>query len=322
MPSEVSPTAGPVQYDRVGPGAVLLIVVLCVIWGVQQVAIKVSIHGGIPPLLQAGVRSAGSAVLVLLWALFRRGHGWRLFARDRTLWPGLAIALIFAGEFAFLYPGLARTSASRGVLFLYTAPFFVALGAHLFIPAERLMARQAMGLVCAFAGIGVAVLGGIESHGHAGTLLGDGLVLVGAALWGASTVLIKANPALLRGGVEKLLLYQLAGSAPLLILLSFVAGETLHPAAVTQMAVVCLLYQIVVVSFASYLAWFWLIVHYPASRISAFSFLTPIFGAAAGALLLGEHISLALVAALVLVIAGLRLVNPAARRRAVAAKQV
>jgi drug/metabolite transporter (DMT)-like permease len=304
------PVSGLERRDHVDLRAVLIVVLLCAIWGVQQVTIKLAIQGGFPPLMQAGLRSAGSAVLVVLWMLRNPRRGSRLLlARDGTFWPGMLIALLFAAEFLFLYPGLARTSASRGVLFLYTSPFFVAIGAHLFIPSERMGMRQTVGLLCAFAGIGVAVMDGLAGHGRAGTLLGDALVTAGAAIWGATTVLIKADPRLQRTPAAKTLLYQLAGSAPMLIVLSFLFGEGFAWSRVTGLALLCLVYQVVVVAFASYLTWFWLIVTYPASRIAAFSFLTPIFGMMAGAVMLHEPVSALLILALLLVIAGLRLVN-------------
>jgi drug/metabolite transporter (DMT)-like permease len=169
--------------------------------------------------------------------------------------------------------------------------------------------RQIAGLLCAFAGIGVAVMDGLTGGGRASTLLGDALVTLGAAIWGATTVVIKAEPRLARTTAAKMLLYQLAGSAPVLIVLSFLFRESFTWNRVTGLAVLCLIYQVVVVAFASYLTWFWLIVTYPASRIAAFSFLTPIFGMAAGAVMLHEPVSVFLVLALLLVIAGLRLVN-------------
>jgi drug/metabolite transporter (DMT)-like permease len=79
--------------------------------------------------------------------------------------------------------------------------------------------------------------------------------------------------------------------------------------ALTGPVLASLAYQIVVVAFASYLTWFWLIAYYPAGRLAAFSFLTPLFGLAAGGLLLGDRISAAMVAAMLLVCFGIYLVN-------------
>lgn len=282
--------------------AMLLMVVLCAAWGLQQVAIKVA-NAGISPVLQAGLRSIGAAILVWAWAATR---GIRLFDRDGTLGPGLLCAALFAGEFAFIYWGLSYTSASRGVVFLYTAPFMVALGAHVFIPGEKLRPLQWLGLACAFAGI-LSAFGESLGLPTKSQLLGDGMLFLGAVLWAATTLVVKGSR-LAKVSPAKTLFYQLAGSALALPFVSLALGEP-GIVALTPLVLACLAYQIVLVAFASYLAWFWLVVHYPAGRLSAFSFLTPLFGVLAGALLLSERVSSALAAALVLVVLGIWLVN-------------
>ncbi|HLI13743.1 MAG TPA: DMT family transporter [Alphaproteobacteria bacterium] len=271
-------------------------------WGVQQVAVKVA-NGGISPLLQAGLRSAGAAILVFAWTWLR---GVRLFERDGSLGLGLLIACLFSGEFALAYWGLDYTTASRGVLFFYTTPFFVALGAHFFIPQERLHRLKVIGLLAAFVGIAIAVADSLELP-TSRELIGDGLLLGAAGLWGATIVVIKGSR-LAQVSPHKVLLYQLAGSAAGLLVASPLIGEP----GITDpswLVLSCLAYQTVLVAFASYLVWFWLIARYPASTISAFAFLTPIFGMIAGAVLLGEHITSLLVAAMLLVAGGIYLVN-------------
>ena len=301
--------------SRLDVPAVLLLTVLCGFWGLQQVAIKVTLAQGLPPALQAGLRSLGSAGLLALWVGVR--EGWpalrRLFAPDRMMWPGLVMGLVFAIEFLLLYFGLARTTASRGVLFLYTSPFFVALGVHLLVPSERLAPRQQLGLLCAFAGVVVAVLDGLRHGG--GSLLGDAMVSGTALLWAGLTVAVRAMPVLRRARPARILMSQLAGSAPLLLIFAASAGEFPALGQATRWAYAILLYQSGVIAFASYLLWYWLMTIYPAAKLSAFSFLTPLFGLAAGALLLGEPVSGGLVAALVFVAAGLHLVNGRPGRR-------
>ena len=294
------------RRQQLDSAAIALMVLLCACWGFNQVAIKVA-NGGISPIFQAGLRSAGSALLVWAWSAHR---GVRLFTRDGTLALGLLIGVLFAGEFVFLYWSLVFTSASRAVLFLYMSPFVVALGAHLLIPGERLRWLQVVGLVCAFAGT-VLAFGDALRFPTYRELVGDGLAFVAALLWGATTVVIKASR-LARIGPHKTLLYQLAVSAILLPILSWGAGEPGIVAA-TPLVLGMLAYQVVVVAFASYLAWFWLISRYPAGRLSSFSFLTPLFGLVAGALILGEPVGWALLLALALVGIGIALVNrPAA----------
>ena len=282
--------------------AIALMVLLCACWGFNQVAIKLA-NAGISPIFQAGLRSAGAALLVWAWSTHR---GVRLFARDGTLILGILIGVLFGAEFVCLYWSLVFTSASRAVLFLYTSPFVVALGAHLLIPGERLRWLQMIGLLCAFAGTALAFGDALRFPTYH-ELLGDGLAFLAAILWGATTLMIKATR-LTTVSPHKVLLYQLGVSAILLPILSWAVGEPGIVAA-TPLVLGMLAYQIVVVAFASYLAWFWLISRYPAGRLSSFSFLTPLFGLLAGALVLAEPIGWALMMALVLVGIGIALVN-------------
>lgn len=282
--------------------AMALMVVLCAAWGLQQVAIKVA-NAGISPVWQASLRSIGAAALVWAWASYK---GIRLFGRDGTLGAGLLSAALFAGEFAFIYWGLNYTAASRGVVFLYTAPFMIALGAHWFLPGERLRPLQWLGLACAFAGV-LAAFGESLGLPTKSQFLGDAMLFVAAVLWAATTLVIKGS-VLAKVSPAKTLFYQLAGSALALPFVSMALGEP-GVIALTPLVLASLAYQTVLVAFASYLAWFWLVATYPAGRLAAFSFLTPIFGVLAGALLLGERISPALGAALGLVAFGIWLVN-------------
>lgn len=282
--------------------AMAMMVLFCAIWGFNQVAVKVAIDGGIPPLLQAGLRSGGAALLLWLWC---RARGKPLFQRDGSLRLGLLAGIGFSGEFALLYLGLEHTSASRGVVFLYTAPFVVAAALHWLVPSERLGLAQRLGLGLAFAGI-LAAFGEGFVRGASG-LVGDALVLGAAVMWGGVTVLVRSSE-LGRLAASKVLFYQLAVSAPVLGLASLLAGEP-GLGQPSGLALVSLAFQVVVVAFASYLGWFWLISLYPAARLSAFSFLAPLFGMGFGALILGEALTLALGVAVVLVGAGIWLVN-------------
>ena len=298
--------------NRLDATAITLMVALCACWGVNQVAIKLA-DAGIEPVFQAGLRSAGAAVLVWAWSRWR---GIPIFTRDGTLGLGLLIAVLFAGEFVFLFWGLVFTTASRAVLFLYMSPFVVALGAHLFIPGERLKGIHVLGLACAFVGVAIAFTDSLRLPTHR-ELLGDGMAFIAALLWGATTVVVKASR-LNRTSPHKVLLYQLGGSAVVLLALSRALGESPTIAA-TPVVLGALAYQIVIVAFISYLSWFWLISRYPAFRLSTFSFLAPLFGLAAGGLLLSEPITASLLAAMALVGLGIYLVNrnPAAGATAI-----
>jgi len=286
--------------------AVSMLLVMCASWGLQQVSIKVA-NAEISPVLQAGLRSAVAAVLVLIWSRLR---GVRLFERDGSLWLGILIAALFGIEFVFLYCGLQYTTASRGILFLFTAPFFVAGAAHFFLPGERLHRVKVLGLLAAFAGVIVAFWQGLTLPTHR-ELIGDAMILLAGALWGATIVLIKATR-LVNLSPHKTLLYQLAGSALMLLPLSPFLGEPgfTRPSA---LAWLCVGYQAVWVAFITYVAWFWLITRYPASSLSAFTCLTPLFGVLAAGILLGEPITATLILSMGLVGVGIYLVNRPAR---------
>jgi drug/metabolite transporter (DMT)-like permease len=289
------------QRSAIDPAAAALLVVLCAVWGAGQVAIKVG-NQGISPLYHATIRSAGAALLVWGWSAWR---GIPLGRRDGTGVYGAIIAILFALEFVCVYWGFMFTTAVRGVLFIYATPFFVALGAHWLFPAERLDGTKIAGLIAAFAGLSLAFADGLRLPTHR-EVLGDVLELAGAALWAATTLIIKA-----RGQAtspHQTLFYQLGGSAMLLGALAVASGE----AGVTRLTgpvVVAVLYQIVAVAFVSYLVWFWMLTRYPASALHAYTFWTPLFGLVAGWLLLSEPVTPALVLAMACVALGIYLVN-------------
>ncbi|MEO8310824.1 MAG: DMT family transporter [Caldimonas sp.] len=284
--------------------AIAALVLCCFLWGLNQVAAKAALPE-IPALWQAALRSSGAAVLVWIWARWR---GIALFARDGTLAGGLLAGALFAAEFFCIFIGLQFTTASRMVVFIYIAPFFVALGMPLIAPAERLGPLQSAGLVLAFAGVAWAFAEGF-SRPAAGPMqwLGDGLGVLAGALWGATTLAIRAT-ALGQASAEKTLLYQLAISG-LLLLVAAAFGAAPLPHRLSALAWSSLAFQTVIVSFASYLMWFWLIRHYPATRLSSFTMLTPVFGLVLGAVLLAEPVTARLLIALATVAGGIFLVN-------------
>lgn len=314
MNTTATSLAGPIPTRRTPDGfAVMLMILLCAIWGFQQVAIK-STNSAVGPILQAGVRSAIATVLVWIWA---RSRGTPLFRGDGTLGAGLLAGLLFAGEFVCIFLGLTLTSASRMAVFLYTAPCFTALGLHLFVAGEHMRRMQWIGVGVAFAGTVLAFADGFTHAGALGTsmlagLAGDALGVLGGALWAATTVVVRAS-SLSHTSASKTLFYQLAVSAVALLALAFALGEG-HAVHVTPLVVASLAYQAVVVAFVSYLTWFWLLTRYMASRLSVFSFLTPLFGVTFGVALLGESFSTRFLLASALVLVGIMLVNAPARR--------
>ena len=282
--------------------AISLLLGCCLFWGLQQVLIKATL-AEIPPMFQASLRLWGATALLWLWCVVRKVP---LFTSDASLKAGLLAGGLFAAEFACIYIGLQHTTASRLTVFLYTSPFWVAVLVPLWVKSERLQGWQWLGLVCAFAGVVFALREGFAGNGAA-TLRGDMLALAAGMLWGLTTVVIRAS-GLSKISAEKLLFYQLAVSAACFPVLSLALGEAwvwrFSPFAITS-----LFLQTVVGAFASYLAWMWMLGHYPATKISVFVFLTPLFALLFGALWLKESITPGLMAALGAVAVGIVLVN-------------
>jgi drug/metabolite transporter (DMT)-like permease len=277
------------------------LMLLCALWGVQQVVIKLTAPD-VSLLMQGGLRAAAATLLLVAWARWRRIA---LFQRDGTLGNGLAVGLLFAFEFVFIYAGLGHTAASRMVVFVYLSPVFASLALHWLVPGERLVAVQWLGVLLAFAGVATAFSGGLSASG-ASTLAGDSCGVIAAALWAATTVLIRRTN-LARTTATKTLFYQLAVSVPVLLAASWAIGEK-GVVALTPFALGSLAYQ-ALVAFASLLAWFWLLTRYLATRLAVFSFMTPLFGVLSGVLLLAEPFTPAFAACAVLVAAGIALVN-------------
>jgi drug/metabolite transporter (DMT)-like permease len=281
--------------------AIALVLLLCLTWGFNQVVVKLVLPE-IPPLTQAFLRSFGGLIVILLVALVRRV---KLLTRDGTLRAGLWAGALFGIEFIFLYSGLVWTTASRAAVFLYTAPFFVAFGSYRYL-GERLNRMQWAGLALSFVGVAVAI-GVPQPNVDAKVLLGDGFMIAAGSLWAATTLIVKASR-LRDAPAEKGLAYQLVVSLPILGLAALLSGETMSRVPQPSAALL-MLYQAVWVVGATFLLWFGMIKAYSASKLSAFTFVTPLFGVAAGYFILGEPLTAAFGVAAVLVTAGLYLVN-------------
>ena len=297
------PAAQLVAPGRLDARAMGVMTLLCLIWSLQQISLK-AVADQVSPMLMVALRSA--VALVLLAVLMRRrGEG-----PDARRWkPGLVVGALFGLEYLLVAEALRLTGASHVVVFLYTAPVFAALGLHLRLPAERLGAQQVAGIAVAFGGIALAFLGADAASSaskDSRALLGDGLALLAGAAWGATTVTIRCS-SLASAPATETLLYQLVGAFVLLLPASWLTGQMrFEPSAVVWMH---LGFQSLIVSFASFLAWCWLLRRYLASRLGVFSFLTPLFGVGLGVGLLGESLETPFVLGSVLVLAGIGLVS-------------
>jgi len=284
------------------PKAIITITILTALWGFNYTAIKFT-NEGIAPVFASTLRSLIASICGVIYCLHQKQ---KLFHTDIMLFHGFMVGLLFGLEFACIYFGMLYTDAARSVVFVYTSPFVVAIGAHLFIRGDRLSVPKIIGLIIAFVGIYI-VFQGRPKAAKETMLLGDVLQIMAAIFWGATTVYIKKFMA------EKIhpintFLYQLIFSTPILLIVSLILEKD-WIYRINFSIVTFMFYQSIIVAFMSYLIWFKLIHAYSVSRLSAFTFFTPIFGVLFGILFLKEEFTVSLMIGLPLVCLGIYLVN-------------
>lgn len=279
-----------------------LMILICMIWGIQQIVLKMAAID-IAPMMQIAIRSGLSALLV--YPLIQLPKGQHLFSKNYLI-PGIWIAFLFSAEFFLVAEALRYTTASHTVVLLYTAPIFVALGLHWKLPAERLSKIQWSGIVLAFFGIAFSFLGREQNQFAIHTVFGDLLALLAGVMWALTTISLRLT-CLSDAHPTQTLFYQLVGGCLFLLPLAFILGQTeIHW---TAIAIGSLVFHTLIMSFFSLMLWFWLLRHYLANPLGVFSFLTPIFGMLFAVLFLNERIELNFMIGTILVILGVVVVS-------------
>lgn len=289
------------KKNRIDAFGAISLIGFSALLGLNQVMVKI-VNGGLQPVFQAGMRSLLAFPVVLLIALLFRQ---RLSIRDGSLVPGIFSGFLFAGEFILLFLALDYTSVARASIFFYTMPFWVAIGAHYFIPGERLNLGRTFGLLLAIVGVAIALSSNAQPASDY-ALIGDIVCLIGAAMW-AGIALLARTTALSKSTPYMQLLYQLAVSAPMILFAAPFFGPLVRELESYHLALFA--FQIIAVVSLGFAFWFWLLSKYPASDMASFGFLAPLFGVGFGWLILNEPVGLRLIMALVLVGAGIVLVN-------------
>ncbi len=299
----------------------LILVALTVFWALGQVGVK-AVGADISPLTHAAIRSFGATLVLVAWAYYKKIA---LFNRDGTLGNGVAVGVLFGLEFVALFPGIVLAGAARGTLLIYTSPFFVALGAHWLLPNEKLKPIKVIGLLAAFAGVGLVLADRLTLTANLNTsgasfpfvsimgikisagLIGDILCVVAAIFWAATTLVVKATP-IRHAAPVKILLYQVAISVPVLTAAALWFGEAgiAHHSAKLYGV---LAYGILIIASASFLTWFWLMPQMSPTTMHTVTLLTPIWAVLFAGLLLNEPITTNLIAAVACVSLGIYLVN-------------
>ncbi len=281
-----------------------LMVILCIVWGIQQVVLKIAAPD-ISPIMQIAIRSGLAAILV--YPLIKLEQGTHLYSKEYLL-PGVLVAFLFSAEFVFVAEALRFTSASHTVVLLYTAPIFVALGLHWKLPSERLSVIQWGGIFIAFSGIVLSFMGREQKAGVdlQQVLFGDVLALSAGIMWAFTTIALRLTK-LGDAHPTQMLFYQLVGGCLFLLPVAYFTGQTVIHWTVLTLSI--LAFHVLIMSFFSLLLWFWLLRKYLANGLGVFSFLTPILGMVFGVVFLNESIETNFILGTLLVIAGVFIVT-------------
>ena len=309
-------TAREYGNGRIGLGAAGLALLASFLWGGTQPFIKLGLEG-LPPLMMAAARFGVG------WFIIAGAVRWRRvsLALNPGELRGLAgLTCLFFVQIYLLNKGTAHTSSIRSSILIATHPFWIAGLCHLLVPGDRLSLRKAAGMALAFSGV---LLIFADSFGSSADLVlpssslsfwqqehivGDGLVLGSAAFLGARIVVMKR---LVRGlDPLKLLFWQFLLAVPLFALAS-AAVESDASIQLTPQVVGAVLYQGVVVAGFCFIVWIHLLQRYSASRLGAFSFTTPVLGVTLSVLLVGDTLAIEHLASVVLVAAGILIVERA-----------
>ncbi len=288
------------RKDRLDAFGVSALLAVQLLFAFNQIIIK-TVNHGLQPVFFAGLRSVLAVMFVAAW-LWLRGRPPRL---GRAIVPaGLLIGLAFSAEFIFLFQALDLTTVGRTSVIFYSMPVWLALMAHFGLPGERITRIKAAGLTLAFAGTAWAILD--RSSGGAGSLAGDFCALAAAVAW-AATAFLARKPTMASVGPEMQLFWMVLVSAPILLAASLFFGPLVRD--LQPLHIMLLVFQAGVVVAGGFIAWLWLLAAYPAATVASFSFLTPIFALALGAVVFSEPLEPGLLSAALLVTLGIILIN-------------
>lgn len=280
-------------------------VILCMIFGANAVAIKISL-GGIGPFTAAGIRFTLAAAVIALWALTT---GRRFAVARHNIKPLLVICSLFTIQLSLFYLGISRTLASRAALIVNVVPFFVLIFAHLFLPNDRINGRKIWGMVLGFGGVALVLAD--DSTLGGGWRSGDAIVFLAAMIWAGNAVFTKTI--IHRITPFQIVLYPMLCAVPIQYLEGWLWDDALvfH---IDGSIVTAILYQSLICAAVGFVAWNNLLKRYGASTLHSFIFIMPVSGVAAAGLILQEPFTPTIIGAVVLVALGIGIVNIRSRQ--------
>lgn len=286
-------------------------ILCCALWGSATPFIKlgyrVMFEGGSPcvpsTILFAGIRFFFAGIItVSIYSIARR----RLLYPRLSNMPKIATVSLFQTivQYFFFYVGLANTSGAKGTVISGSSSFFAILISSLIFRQEKLTPKKIIACIVGFAGIIAINLNGIDFNMN---LMGDGFVLFSAISLAISSVLMKIfsrdeDPVVISG-------YQFIIGGAVMACVGLILGGKFDAFDLSAFAILTYLSFLSAVAYA---LWGILLKHNPVSRVTIFSFMTPVFGVLLTALMLPDENTVGiinLIASLVLVCAGVFMLN-------------
>ncbi len=289
-----------ISNSKLPPIAALFTAFICLLFGANAVAIKISV-AGVGPFTAAAIRFTVATFALWLWAQATQQE--ISFQKGQRI-PLSILSVIFTVQLSLFHLGISKTYASRGTLLSNFQPFFLLFLAHFFIPGDRITARKFFGLLLGFLGVAFVFL---ESKGiTSGFRVGDLMMLSAAFLWAINGVYTKR----IVSGFDpfQLVFFPMVFSVPFFFLEAWLWDSAMFTR-IDARIIGSLFYQSIICAAFGFVAWTHLLKRYGAVALHSFIFLMPMAGVLLGGLLLNEPITLKIILALVLVVAGIIIVQ-------------
>jgi drug/metabolite transporter (DMT)-like permease len=275
---------------------------MVLLWSVNFVVAKVALRE-LQPLVLSALRTTLAAMMILpIYFWSKREQGWAL--RDVPVLVSLGVFGVALNQVLFVY-GLSQTSVSHSSLVIALTPMLVLLIAAM-IGQERVTSKKLFGMTIALAGVATLQLRG---GAGAGNLTGDALVFLAAITFAAFTV--AGKDAAVRHGSITVNTFAYVGGAIALAPVTLWHGIRYSFGNVSMLGWVSLIYMALFPSVICYLIYYHALSHIPASRVSAFAYLQPLFATMMALPILDENLSSGIVLGGLLVLAGVWLTERA-----------
>ena len=280
--------------------AAALTVFICILFGGNPVAIKFSLTG-IGAFTAAGLRFAIAAIVIFIWARYRKIP---LKLNQKQLGQMLIVSAIFVVQLSCFYQGLDKTTASHGALIANVLPFIVLILAHFFIPGDTISLKKGIGITLGFAGVLFLFFDEQDLTGE--LKKGDLIILLAVFMWSSSVVFVKRI--ISQYNVIQITIYPMIFGAPFLLLGGFLWDDQMIRV-INPTVIKAMFYQSIVTASFGFIVWNTLLQKFGATALHSFIFILPLVGVLSGVLLLGESFTPHLAISISFIVTGVIIVN-------------